>query len=142
MTNDDLFMEIVNGNKIAVKYEFEGLKNKIPLRPLVNKELGELKALEKGASKGLIKMEMPVDKKKREKTKDQMQQMEQEIDYAAMSDAQYEVMSKAVCLSADISEETYDALNAKLAGDIFEKVMEISKITEDDLSMLKEFRKE
>lgn len=142
MTNDELFSEIINGNKIAVKYKFEGLKEEIPLMPLVNKDLAELQAIEKSRSKGLMKMDIPVNKKEREKTKDKMQKFEQELNYSDMSKSQYEVMRKAVCVSADISEETYDSLNAKLAGDIFEKVMEISMITADELSMLKDFRKD
>jgi len=48
----------------------------------------------------------------------------------------------ALELSADITRPIYDQLKPELTNNIFDKIMEISQITNDDLDLIKDFRED
>lgn len=147
MVNEELIQEILTGVNNTITAEIEGLKSKITLRPLATKEIMELRKLEKGTSKGTLKMDLPDVKDgmrqvKKENIREKVKQLEQDIIYADIEEGKDNVILKAVSYSSKIPIEQIEQFPIKITEDIFAKVMEISNVTEKDLDMLKSFRKE
>jgi len=147
MVNEELIQEILTGVNNTITAEIEGLKSKITLRPLATKEIMELRKLEKGTSKGTLKMDLPDAKDgmrqvKKENIREKVKQLEQDIIYADIEEGKDNVILKAVSYSSKIPIEQIEKFPIKITEDIFAKVMEISNVTEKDLDMLKSFRKE
>lgn len=147
MVNEDLIQEILTGVNNTITAEIEGLKSKITLRPLATKEIMELRKLEKGTSKGTLKMDLPDVKDgmrqvKKENIREKVKQLEQDIIYADIEEGKDNVILKAVSYSSKIPIEQIEKFPIRITEDIFAKVMEISNVTEKDLDMLKSFRKE
>lgn len=147
MVNEELIQEILTGVNNTITAEIEGLKSKITLRPLATKEIMELRKLEKGTSKGTLKMDLPDAKDgmrqvKKENIREKVKQLEQDIIYADIEEGKDNVILKAVSYSSEIPIEQIEKFPIKITEDIFAKVMEISNVTEKDLDMLKSFRKE
>lgn len=149
MVNEELIQEILSGVNNTITAEIEGLKSKITLRPLATKEIMELRKLEKGTSKGTLKMDLPDEKEKdgmrqikKENIREKVKQLEQDIIYADIEEGKDNVILKAVSYSSKIPIEQIEKFPIKITEDIFAKVMEISNVTEKDLDMLKSFRKE
>lgn len=147
MVNEELIQEILSGVDNTITAEIEGLKSKITLRPLATKEIMELRKLEKGTSKGTLKMDLPDAKDgmrqiKKENIREKVKQLEQDIIYADIEEGKDNVILKAVSYSSKIPIEQIEKFPIKITEDIFAKVMEISNVTEKDLDMLKSFRKE
>lgn len=147
MVNEELIQEILTGVNNTITAEIEGLKSKITLRPLATKEIMELRKLEKGTSKGTLKMDLPDVKDgmrqvKKENIREKVKQLEQDIIYADIEEGKDNVILKAVSYSSKIPIEQIEKFPIRITEDIFAKVMEISNVTEKDLDMLKSFRKE
>lgn len=147
MVNEELIQEILSGVDNTITAEIEGLNSKITLRPLATKEIMELRKLEKGTSKGTLKMDLPDAKDgmrqiKKENIREKVKQLEQDIIYADIEEGKDNVILKAVSYSSEIPIEQIEKFPIKITEDIFAKVMEISNVTEKDLDMLKSFRKE
>lgn len=147
MVNEELIQEILTGVNNTITAEIEGLNSKITLRPLATKEIMELRKLEKGTSKGTLKMDLPDAKDgmrqiKKENIREKVKQLEQDIIYADIEEGKDNVILKAVSYSSEIPIEQIEKFPIKITEDIFAKVMEISNVTEKDLDMLKSFRKE
>lgn len=147
MVNEELIQEILSGVNNTITAEIEGLNSKITLRPLATKEIMELRKLEKGTSKGTLKMDLPDVKDgmrqvKKENIREKVKQLEQDIIYADIEEGKDNVILKAVSYSSKIPIEQIEKFPIRITEDIFAKVMEISNVTEKDLDMLKSFRKE
>ena len=139
MDNESILAELFNGTANTVEFPIEGLQEPLTLRPLTNGELLELKKLEKGNQEGLIKVKRGMDK---EDIKKQVQDLESNIKYKDLIQNEQNTKYKAIQLSASLSNAMIGKLPAKIYNELFDKIMEISQITEDDLDLLKDFRKD
>lgn len=71
-----------------------------------------------------------------------MQRIDSELDYGVLREGMARTKYKAISLSAEVPEEKVERMPNYMVEDIFLKVVEISKITEDDLDLLADFREE
>lgn len=143
MDNQEIFEKILKGKDERREYEFEGLPGPITLRPLTSGELVDLQALEKQGMAATLKMKnftgMPREERRR-RVKEQIQDLESQIDFSELRRTAAAVKYRAISYSAEISEDMVKELPPRLVDDIFEKVMEISEVTEEDLDLLNDFR--
>lgn len=148
MTNEknmEILNEIIQGASNVQAVKIEGLKEPIYLRPLTSAELLELQALEKKGMKATLNMEGILNlspKQRREQLRDQMQSFQQEFDFEKATKMRMEVKFKAIAYSMDVNEAYVRKLPVDVVRKIFEKVVEISGLTEEDLDTITEFRGE
>jgi hypothetical protein len=146
--NNEIIDEILNGVNSTVyeEFDFGGTKKKLGLRPLNSGELEILKKLEKKNQKAKFNLSSTQKGKTRkervEEVEDQLQNLESDLDYSEMLENQAEVKYQAISWSTEIPIDKIKKLPATIPDDIFERVMTISNITEDDLDLLKNFRKD
>lgn len=141
--NMELLEEIVKGTGKYHETQIEGLQRPIYLRPLSSAELLELQALEKRGMKATLNLEGMLDmtpKQRRASVKDQMQSFQQEFDFEKALKMRMEVRFKAISYSMDVDEDYVKKLPPEIVKKIFEKVVEVSGLTEDDLDAISEFR--
>jgi len=141
--NMELLEEIVKGTEKYHEIQIEGLSKPIYLRPLSSAELLELQALEKRGMKATLNLEGMLDmtpKQRRASVKDQMQSFQQEFDFEKALKMRMEVRFKAISYSMDVDEDYVKKLPPEIVKKIFEKVVEVSGLTEDDLDAISEFR--
>lgn len=145
MSNQEIFEELLKGRDNRQEFAFEGLSGPISLRPVTSGELVELQALEKEGMAATMRIKNFGDPgsraERRKKIKEQVQDLESKLDFGELRRAAARVKYRAISFSAEIPEDMVRELPAKLVDDIFEKVMEISSITEADLDMLNDFRR-
>lgn len=144
MSNIDILKKLVEGREDRQEYSFEGLDAPITLRPLTSGELVELQALEKKGMAATMKIKnfaALTPQERRKKAREQVQDLESKLDFGELRRAAAEVKYRAIHYSAEIPEELVRELPARLVDDIFEKVMEISQVTEGDLDMLQDFHR-
>ncbi len=141
MDNESLIKELLAGKENTVQFEIEGLSEPLTLRPLTNGELLQLKIIEKGNQQGTVKVKKNMS---REDIKEQVQDMESNsnINYADIVKNEFNTKYEAIKISASLSIGIIKRLPTKILDDIFAKIIEISEITKDDLSILENFRKE
>jgi hypothetical protein len=137
MDNESILSEIISGTNTVEKVEFEGLSKPLTLRVLNNGELLELKKMERGSQKSQLTIKRNM---KRQDVKDKVEEAMQEIDPAQIQENIENTKALALELSADITRPIYDQLKPGLTTAIFDKIMEISQITSDDLDLIKDFR--
>jgi hypothetical protein len=137
MDNESILSEIISGTNTVEKVEFEGLTKPLTLRVLNNGELLELKKMERGSQKSQLTIKRNM---KRQDVKDKVEEAMQEIDPAQIQENIENTKALALELSADITRPIYDQLKPGLTTAIFDKIMEISQITSDDLDLIKDFR--
>ncbi len=141
--NMELLEEIVKGTGKYHEIQIEGLPRPIYLRPLSSAELLELQALEKRGMKATLNLEGMLDmtpQQRRASVKDQMQSFQQEFDFEKALKMRMEVRFKAISYSMDVDEDYVKKLPPEIVKKIFEKVVEVSGLTEDDLDAISEFR--
>ena len=139
MDNEAILSEIISGTNTVEKVEFEGLSKPLTLRVLNNGELLELKKMERGSQKSQLTIKRNM---KRQDVKDKVEEAMQEIDPAQIQENIENTKALALELSADITRPIYDQLKPELTNNIFDKIMEISQITNDDLDLIKDFRED
>lgn len=145
MNNQEILSKLINGTENTVKFEFEGLDAPITLRPLTSGEILILQKVEKKNQKFTIRMEKDARGGKgkfRDKVKKEVQKLENEIDAEQLRESVARTKFKAVSISADISEDMVEQLPSALVEAIFDKVVEISKLTKKDLDLLAEFHED
>lgn len=145
MNNQEILSKLINGTGNTVQFEFEGLEGPITLRPLTSGEVLILQKVEKKNQKFTIRMEKDARGGKgkfRDKVKKEVQKLENEIDAEQLRESVALTKFKAVSISADISEEMVAGLPGSLVEAIFDKVVEISKLTKKDLDLLAEFHED
>lgn len=125
--------ETVKINFNETDYEFE-------MRPLTDGELSKLQSIEK---KPLV---VKVGMKNGQRQSVQSNVSDVDINTGEFTEAQSEAMYNAIALSLSVDEKVsiddIKALPAGLPSVLFEQVINISKLSDDDLTVIKSFRKD
>lgn len=121
-----------------VKIKYEDTDYDFRMRPLTDGELTSLQTIEKKPL--VVKVGMQGGKRT------SVQQNDVDINTGEFTEAQNEAMYHAIALSLSVDGETVNAdmiktLPTGLPGILFEQVITISKLTDDDLTLIKSFRK-
>lgn len=121
-------------DKTTVKINFEDEDYTFEMRPLTDGELTKLQSLEK---KPLV---FKIGMQNGKRTSIQTNMNDVDINTGEFAEAQNEAMYTAIGLSLDVPVEEIKTLPAGLPAIIFEQVIKISKLSEDDLTVIKSFR--
>jgi hypothetical protein len=121
-------------DKTTVKINFEDEDYTFEMRPLTDGELTKLQSLEK---KPLV---FKIGMQNGKRTSIQTNMNDIDINTGEFAEAQNEAMYTAIGLSLDVPVEEIKTLPAGLPAIIFEQVIKISKLSEDDLTVIKSFR--
>ena len=121
-----------------VKIEYDGEEIELTMRPLTDGELTRIQAIEK---KPLV---VKVGMQNGQRTS--VHSNDVDINTGEFTEAQNEAMYTAIALSLSVDGSTIVAddvkqLKAGLPAIIFEQVINISKLSDDDLTIIKTFRK-
>ena len=123
-----------------VKIEYEGEEIELTMRPLTDGELTRIQSIEK---KPLV---VKVGMQNGQRTSVQSNINDVDINTGEFTEAQNEAMYEAIALSLSVDGETVIAddikeMKAGLPRVIFEQVIQISQLSDDDLTLIKTFRK-
>ena len=139
MNNLEVIQKISLGteNTETVKINYNNEDYTFTMRPLTDGELTRLQSIEKKPL--VVKVGMQGGKRT------SVQSNDVDINTGEFTEAQAEAMYEAIALSLSVDGETITAsdiktLPAGLPGVIFEQVVNISKLSEDDLTIIKSFQ--
>ena len=132
MNNNDIIEKLTLGKDKTETVKINDVE--ITLRPLTSGELAKLQVLEK---KGFT-MKVGVNPTGRRQTTNN----DIDINAGEFSKYQLEAMYKAVAWSMDITEEDVEQFEVGIPQKIFQEVIRISHITDEDLTAVKQFRKD
>ena len=123
-----------------VKIEYEGEEYELTMRPLTDGELTRIQSIEK---KPLV---VKVGMNNGQRTSVQSNINDVDINTGEFTEAQNNAMYEAIALSLSVDGETVIAddikeMKAGLPRIIFEQVIQISQLSDDDLTLIKTFRK-
>lgn len=118
-----------------VKIQYEAEDYEFEMRPLNDGELTRLQTIEKKPL--AVKVAMQNGKR----TAVQTNLNDVDINTGEFTEAQKETMYNAIALSLDVDVENIKTLPAGLPEVLFEQVINISKLSDDDLLTIKSFRK-
>ena len=140
MKNLEAIKKLTLGTELVseVKIEYENEDYAFTMRPLTDGELTRLQAIEKKPL--VVKVGMQNGKRT------SVQSNDVDINTGEFTEAQYEAMYNAIALSLSVDGETVTTndikgLPAGLPQIIFEQVIRISKLSDEDLTIIKSFRK-
>ena len=124
----------------TVTIDWEGEELEFRLRPLTSGELSKLQVIEKKP----LQIKVNMRNGKREAVQSNMNDVD--INTGEFTEAQSEAMYKAVALSlsADGEKVTADMVKGMVVGLpelLFQQVINVSKLSDADLTMVKQFRK-
>ena len=141
MNNIEVLNKLSLGTKETetVKIEYENEEYEFTMRPLTDGELTTLQSIEK---KPLV-VKVGMQNGQRKTVQSNINDVD--INTGEFTEAQNEAMYKAISLSLSVDSETIKPedvkqLPAGLPSIIFEQVIKISKLSDDDLTILKNFR--
>ena len=141
MNNIEVLNKLSLGTKETetVKIEYENEEYEFTMRPLTDGELTTLQSIEK---KPLV-VKVGMQNGQRKTVQSNINDVD--INTGEFTEAQNEAMYKAISLSLSVDGETIKPedvkqLPAGLPSIIFEQVIKISKLSDDDLTILKNFR--
>ena len=137
MTNDiDLLEKLTLGKdrKEIVTITVNGEEQEIELRPLTSGELSKLQTIEK---KGFV-MKIGMTNGKRTTTQTNMSDMD--INAGEFTQYQNEALYKAVAWSMGIKPEQVEEFIPGVPEQIFNEVVRISNLNDNDLTIIKNFR--
>ena len=122
-----------------VKIEFNDQELNFTMRPLTDGELTQLQTIEKKPL--VVKVGMMNGKRQ------SVQSNDVDINTGEFTEAQAEALYNAVAWSLSVDGEAVivddiKALPAGLPGVLFKQVMDISKLSDDDLTFIKSFRED
>ena len=120
--------------------DWEGEELEFKLRPLTSGELSKLQVIEKKP----LQIRVNMRNRKREAVQSNMNDVD--INTGEFTEAQSEAMYKAVALSLSVDGEkvTTDEVRGMVVGLpelLFTEVINVSKLSDADLTMVKQFRK-
>lgn len=132
MNKQDIIAKLTLGKEQTETIEIDGTE--IEIRPLTSGELHKLQSIEK---KGFI-MKIGMDHGKRTGT-----QTIQDIDVNAgeFNTYQTEALYKAIAWSTGIPEDEVKNFKVGIPEQIFKEVIRISNLSDNDLTLIKQFRK-
>lgn len=142
MSNKDMIQKLTLGTEdiqtVNITWEDEELEFK--LRPLTSGELSKLQVIEKKP----LSIKVNMRNGKREAVQTNMNDVD--INTGEFTEAQSEAMYKAVALSLSVDGEkvTTDEVRGMVVGLpelLFTEVINVSKLSDADLTMVKQFRK-
>ena len=137
MNNDEMIQKLMLGtqNEETVIIEYKGEKAEFKIKPLSAGDLTQLQVIEK---KGFhVKVGMQNGKR----TSVQTNLSDIDVDVGEFNEAQAEAMYTAISISFNIPIETIKESPVGLPELMFEKVIEISNLSDNDLTAIKSFRK-
>ena len=136
--NNDILAKLTLGKDKTedVVIEYEGEKTTITLRPLTSGELSKLQSIEKQP----FHVKIGMTNGKRTTTQTNMQDMD--INTAEFTEAQNEAMYTAIAWSMNIKPEQVKEFYPGVPELIFEQIIRVSKLSDDDLTVIKQFRKD
>ena len=121
-------------DKTTVKINFEETDYEFEMRPLTDGELTKLQAIEK---KPLV---FKIGMQNGKRTSVQTNLNDVDVNTGEFAEAQNNAMYEAIALSLDVPSDEIKTLPAGLPAILFEQVIRISKLSEDDLTVIKSFR--
>ena len=143
MNNFETLQKLTLGtdNITQVKINYEDTDYEFQMRPLTDGELTKIQSIEK---KPLI---VKVGMQNGKRTSIQSNINDVDINTGEFSEAQATAMYNAIALSLSVDGETVTAdmiktLPTGLPAILFEQVINISKLSDDDLTIIKSFRKD
>ena len=138
MNNLDIIRKLSLGTddteKVTLNFEDETIE--LTMRPLTDGELTKLQTIEKKPLTVTVGMQNG--------KRTSVQTNDVDINTGEFTEAQNEAMYTAIALSLSVNGDTVTAddireLKAGLPGVIFKEVIRISKLSQDDLSLVKSF---
>lgn len=142
MTNLEVLQKLSLGTEDTeqVTINYDGVEETLTLRPLTAGELTRLQAVEKKSLKVTVGMRNG----KRETVTTNLNDID--INTGEFTKDQTEAMYTAIALSLSVDGETITTDDIKkmktgLPEIIFEQVIRVSKLSDDDLTVIKSFRK-
>ena len=132
MNNQDIIEKLTLGKDATETVEIDG--DEIELRPLTSGELSKLQSIEK---KG-FSMKVGVNQQGKRQS---VQTNDVDINAGEFNKYQTEAMYKAVAWSMGISEDVVENFAVGTPEKIFMEVVRISKLSDNDLVSIKQFRK-
>jgi hypothetical protein len=140
MNNLDIIRKLSLGtdDTETVTLNFEDETIELTMRPLTDGELTKLQTIEKKTLTVTVGMQNG--------KRTSVQSNDVDINTGEFTEAQYEAMYNAIALSLSVDGETVTTndikgLPAGLPQIIFEQVIRISKLSDEDLTIIKSFRK-
>ncbi len=141
MKNLEMIQKLTLGkdNLETVKIDYDGTPAEFTIRPLTSGELSKLQSIEKKPL--VVKVGMQGGKRVSQNINDV------DINTGEFTEAQSEAMYTAIALSLSVDGETVTSddikgMPAGLPELIFEQVINISKLNDTDLTVIKQFRKD
>ena len=132
MNNQDIISKLTLGKEAIETVIINDTE--IPLRPLTSGELSKLQIIDK---KGLtMKIQMNQNGKRTQTNLNDV-----DVNAGELSKYQTEAMYKAIAWSMDIPEEAVQDFAVGVPEQIFEHVVRISNLNDNDLTAIKQFRK-
>ena len=142
MSNKDMIQKLTLGTEDiqTVTIDWEGEELEFKLRPLTSGELSKLQVIEKKP----LQIKVNMRNGKREAVQSNMNDVD--INTGEFTEAQAEAMYKAVALSLSVDGEkvTIDEVRNMIVGLpelLFQQVINVSRLSDNDLTMVKQFRK-
>lgn len=132
MNNQEIIEKLTIGNKKTETVKVNDAE--ITLRPLTAGELTELQILEKQGFTMKIGMN-------NQGKRQNMQTNDLDINAGEFNKYQSEAMYKAIAWSMNIPEEEIKNFQVGIPEQIFQHVIRISSLTDNDLTVIKNFRK-
>lgn len=132
MNNNEIIEKLTLGKERTETVTINDVE--IELRPLTSGELAKLQSLEK---KGFVmKVAVSPNGKRQNVTTNDV-----DINAGEFSECQTEAMYKAIAWSMDIPEDAVKDFEVGVPEAIFQEIVRISHISDDDLTSIKQFRK-
>lgn len=136
MTNTEMLNKLIQGTDKTetVEIEVNGNKATFSIRPLTAGELTKLQVIEKQG----FTVKVGMQNGKRQTVESNLSDID--VDVGEFNEAQAEAMYTAIGLSFDLPVENIKSLPVGVPEVMFDKVIEISNLTETDLTSVKSFR--
>lgn len=152
MSNEDIAAELINGTSVPVKHKFEWSPKEWSFKVFNQGDLKELQDIENEGQKASMNIESTGSSgkekvkdrvKRKQKTRDQVQKFQQEIDLQDIKGRTNRVKTRAIEISTHLDEEVINDLPPYAFNDLAEYIiMDVNKLTEDDLNLVAQFRKD
>jgi hypothetical protein len=147
--NEKLRRELANGKNQNKPFTREGLPFSIPCRPLTMGELDALKEIELEGQKPKMNMVQKggarTKKERKAQIRNQVQNFEQVIDLKQLKSKEKIVKESAIEWCTGILPETFEDMSMgefNLRDELWDHIVEISNLKEDDLNIISEFRED
>lgn len=136
MTNQEMLEKLIQGTDKTetVEIEVNGNKAEFKIRPLTAGELTKLQVIEKQG----FHVKVGMQNGKRQTVESNLSDVD--VDVGEFNEAQAEAMYTAISISFDLPVESIKNLPVGVPEVMFDKVIEISNLTETDLTSVKSFR--